>query len=355
MKFFQGLKVVELASVLAAPAVGMFFAELGAEVIKVEHRKKGGDMTRQWKLKNEDPSSPISAYFSSVNYRKEYVDLNLGNPDDLLKLRMLISESDIFLNNMKAKSAQRFGLDNESLKNEYPRLIHCELSGFKHDDSKVAFDAVLQAETGYISMNGSKEHAAKLPVAFIDLMAAHQMKEAILIALLERSKDGKGAHITCSLEESALASLANQASNQLMASHEAIPMGTLHPNIAPYGEIMELRDKVKFMLAIGTDTHFEKLCEILSCKELLKQENYSDNQSRVMHRTALHVHLKNAASKMTATDFEKACLENSVPVGRIKGLAEVMESRVAKEMLREEEIEGKDTKRLSSLAFQISR
>lgn len=354
MKYFKGLKVVELASVLAGPAVGMFFAELGAEVIKVENGKTGGDMTRHWKVGTEDPASPVSAYFSSVNYHKTYVDLDLGSENGAEELMSLLSDADIFLNNMKASSAKKFGLDHERLHQRFPELIHCELSGFKHDDRKVAFDAVLQAETGFLSINGTKEHPAKLPIAFIDLFAAHQMKEAILIALLERSKDGKGAHISCSLEESALASLTNQATNQLMAGIEAAPMGTLHPNIAPYGEIIETADGIGFMLAIGTDRHFSTLCDILKLN-LSSDKDFQDNPSRVQHRARLYVLLKNAAKEISAHELEEACLNGAVPVGRIRKISEVMKSKAAKEMLRDEVIEGKATARLSSIAFHIER
>ena len=355
MKYFKGLKVVELASVLAGPAVGMFFAELGAQVIKVENRKTGGDMTRHWKVGTEDPKNSISAYFSAVNYHKIYTDLDLTQEADCAKLFTFLSDADVFLNNMKASSAKKFGLDYESLKQRFPKLIHCELSGFKHDERKVAFDAVLQAETGFLSINGTKEYPAKLPIAFIDLIAGHQMKEAILVALLERSKDGKGAHISCSLEESALATLTNQATNQLMAGIEPSPMGTLHPNIAPYGEIIKTSDGVRFMLAIGTDKHFIHLCEILKRNDLPAEKEYLDNPARVQHRNTLHEELKKASLLIDSKTLEDACINGSVPVGRIRQISEVMNTRVAKEMLREEVIEGEATKRLSSIAFHITR
>lgn len=355
MKPFEGLTVIELAAVLAGPSVGMFFAELGARVIKVENRSNGGDMTRSWKLPDEDKNASISAYFSAVNYKKEYVDLDLRTVAGLERLKDLMGHADVFLNNMKSSSARAFGLDQKSLAKAYPKLIHCELSGFKYEEDKVAFDAVLQAETGFISMNGSPGRPAKLPVAFIDLFAAHQLKEAILIALIERMKDGKGSHIQCSLEESALAALANQASNQLMEGHMARPMGTLHPNIAPYGEIVSTKDGVEYILAIGTQVHFEGLCEILSRNGLTSDKRFVSNQERVKHRGSLHELLQAPCQEMSSSDFEQACQSKKVPVGRIRSLDEVVKSEAALTMRRDETIEGKPTSRLSSIAFQIER
>ena len=182
-KPLKGLKVIELASVLAGPAIGMFFAELGAKVIKVENRSKGGDMTRHWKLASESSSSPISAYFSSVNYGKEYVDLNLEEASDRDRLYALMEDADIVVNNMKPSSAKRLGVDAHELKKNYPGLIIASLHGFAGESNQVAFDIVLQAETGFISMCGSEGHPAKIPVAVIDLIAAHQLKEAVKMAI----------------------------------------------------------------------------------------------------------------------------------------------------------------------------
>ncbi len=353
-KPLAGLTVIELASVLAGPAVGMFFAELGARVIKIENQSRGGDMTRSWKLKSEDPSSPISAYFSSVNYQKEYVDLDLTQASDRERIQELISEADVFLNNMKDSSAIRFGVDGPSLRARYPALIIAILHGFAQGSEHVAFDIVLQAETGYISMCGSEGHPAKLPIAFIDILAAHQLKEAILLAMIQKGKDGKGALITTSLEECALSSLANQASNYLMEGLIARPMGTLHPNIAPYGEILETREGDRFVLAIGTDRQFRGLCDILNL-DIAADIRFSVNQQRLVHRDELYTLIVKASNSLDSEEFYAACLAQKVPMGKIKSLDEVLESSTANSMLLSENIEGVSTRRLSSVAFAIER
>jgi crotonobetainyl-CoA:carnitine CoA-transferase CaiB-like acyl-CoA transferase len=157
------------------------------------------------------------------------------------------------------------------------------------------------------------------------------------------------------LEESALAALANQASNQLMEGHTARPMGTLHPNISPYGEIVSSKDGVEYILAIGTQVHFEGLCEVLNCPELISDWRFASNQERVKHRAVLHELLQTPCQEMSSSAFEQACRSKKVPVGRIRSMDEVVLSEAAKAMTRDEVIEGHQTSRLSSIAFQIDR
>ncbi|HMC97034.1 MAG TPA: CaiB/BaiF CoA-transferase family protein, partial [Flavobacteriales bacterium] len=214
------LLVIETASVLAGPAVGMCFAELGARVVKIE-RPSGngpaGDVTRQWKLPSEDPASPVSAYFSSVNWGKEHVFLDLKKAADRARFDALLGESDVLITNHLAGDAENLGLTRDRIRSLNPRLVHGHIKGFAARPDRPAYDVVLQAETGYISMTGSDaDHPAKLPIALIDVLAAHQLKEGVLLALLQRERSGKGAYVEVSLEEAALTGLINQASNYLM-------------------------------------------------------------------------------------------------------------------------------------------
>ena len=151
---FNKLKVVELAGVLAGPSVGMFFAELGAEVIKIENERSGGDVTRSWKLASEDKSSKVSAYFCSVNYHKEYQFKNLKEQRDLDKVRDLIREADIVLVNFKKGDDVKLGLDYETLKKINPKIIYAAITGFGDESERIAYDLILQAESGFMSMNG---------------------------------------------------------------------------------------------------------------------------------------------------------------------------------------------------------
>ena len=286
--FFKDLKVVELANVLAGPAVGMFFAELGAEVIKIENKLTGGDITRSWKLPVEDKKLKTSAYFASVNWNKKSIFLDLNYKKDKQKVYDLICDADIVITNYKKGDDKKLGMDYATLCKINPKIIYAHISGYGENSNRTAYDLVLQAETGFMFMNGTPTSGpVKMPVAIIDLMAAHQLKEGILLALINKMKTGKGSKVTVSLFDSAIASLANQASNYLMANHNPEPIGSLHPNIAPYGEIFTTKDKRQIVLAIGSDKQFQRLCEILNLKEVAFNVKFSTNSERVKNRIEL--------------------------------------------------------------------
>lgn len=348
----QGLKVLELASVLAGPAVGTFLAELGAEVIKIENPKTGGDVTRSWKLTTEDPNSKSSAYFASVNYGKEHRFLDLKNEEQLAEVQKLAKESDIVIANFRKGQAERFGLDHESLKKNNPKLIYGNITGFGAEESRPAFDVVLQAETGYMFMNGQPENEpTKMPVALIDVLAAHQMKEAILLALLSREKSGEGALVEVSLFDAAVSALTNQASNWLMCEHIPQRIGSLHPNIAPYGEILKTKDEKQIVLAIGSNVQFQALCEVLSLHELPTDSRFESNQLRVENRIHLQEKLQNKAGQSNCNELMRQFLEKNIPAGVIRNLKEVFETKAATELVN---TEG-DTKRVSQIAFKTRK
>jgi crotonobetainyl-CoA:carnitine CoA-transferase CaiB-like acyl-CoA transferase len=352
--FFKDLKVLELAGVLAGPAVGMFFAELGAKVTKIENNKTGGDMTRTWKLPQEDKNSSTSAYFSSVNYHKEYLDLDLKDLKDREVFYALVAESDIVIANFKESSAQKLGVDYQQLSALNPALIYASIEGFSSDPRKVAFDLVLQAETGFMGMNGYPDQLpAKLPVALIDILAAHQLKEGILMALLKKERSGKGSNVRVSLEAAALSSLANQASNYLMEGHIPQRLGSLHPNIAPYGELFETRDKQLVVLAIGTNKQFNSLCDLLQANDLKEDPRFKTNTERVKNRVLLKATLDPLISGLRTREFLDSCLEKAIPVGEVKAMDQVMNNPIAKKMLLSEEIDGNATKRIKTVAFHM--
>ncbi|MCB9306187.1 MAG: CoA transferase [Lewinellaceae bacterium] len=354
---FKDLKVVEFAGVLAGPAVGMFFAELGAEVIKIENKTTGGDMTRGWKLPVENPESPISAYFCSVNWGKQYLLLNLSDSSDLDLAMKHVREADIVISNFRPASARRLGVDDKSLCALNERLIYAQINAFADpDDERPAFDVVLQAEAGFLYMNGEPERPpVKMPVALIDLLAAHQLKEAILIALLQRERTGKGCVVSTSLLKSALASLANQASNYLMTGHIPQPMGTRHPNIAPYGDIFTCADGEPILLAVGTERQFRQLCAVLGLDDLANSKEFDNNEARVRHRTSLNLALAEAIGKWTFSDLMGEFNAKRVPAARIRNMASVFEMPESGNMILEERTpDGTDTRRMQTTAFTIS-
>jgi crotonobetainyl-CoA:carnitine CoA-transferase CaiB-like acyl-CoA transferase len=346
------LKIIDISTVLAGPSVATFFAELGARVTKIEN-PRNPDVTRSWKLSSEDENSSVSAYFSSVNYKKEYLKLNLKNEDDRNEFLALVKNADILISNFKKGDSEKFNIKDELLFELNPRLIHGKINGFGSDSDRVAYDLILQAESGFMSMNGTKESGpVKMPVALIDVLAGHQLKEAILLALLERTTTNKGKAIEVSLYDAALCSLANQASNYLMEGKIPQRIGSLHPNIAPYGEIFETLDKKLITFAIGSDAHFVKLCHFLGLEYLPNEEEYSSNQNRVENRKKLAQLIQDEVEKLEAHSILEWMHEYHVPCGKIKDLEEVFSENSAKNLIREEEIEGKITKRISSIAFQ---
>lgn len=350
---FKDLKVIDASSVLAGPSVGMFFSELGARVLKVEH-PLNGDVTRSWKLPVEDQNSPVSAYFSSVNYGKEYLKLDYSKELDRQRFLDLIKGADVLLTNFKPGDADKFQLTEDVLRECNPKLIHGRISGFGQDSDRVAYDLILQAESGFMSMNGTPDSGpVKMPVALIDVLAAHQLKEGILVALLQREGDGKGKMVDVSLYDAAICSLINQASNYLNTGFVAKRVGSLHPNIAPYGEIFLTQDDKLVTFAIGNNNHFFKLCQLLNCLDLVDDELFAYNQVRVVNRLKLQGILQ---AKIEEMDSEVLMFEMNkyhIPAGIIKPLNEVLDDPKAQALVMEEEIDGVLTKRIKSTAFQI--
>lgn len=350
---FESLTIIDCSTVLAGPSVGSFFAELGARVIKIEH-PKNPDVTRSWKLATEKPNE-ISAYFCSVNYKKTYQQLNLSDSNDRSELLTLLAQADIFISNFKKGDAEKFDLTPSFLHAINPRLIIGKITGFGDESDRVAYDLILQAETGYMSMNGTAASGpTKMPVALIDVLAAHHLKEGLMIALYNRLQTNKGAVISVSLYDAAIASLANQAANFLMAGHVPQRIGSLHPNIAPYGEIFETADKQLITFAIGSDRHFEGLCNFLNVPQLSIDVRFTSNSNRVKNRTVLFDLLQNELRKQPANEITQAMEKLAIPAGIVKDLATVFESTEAQKLVKIEEIDRQITKRVSQIAFKIS-
>ena len=342
---FKNLKVVELASVLAGPLTGTFFAELGAKVIKIENKRTNGDVTRTWKLPTESKESPISAYYCAANFLKESLLLDITDSLDYEILIDHIKDADIVISNYKTSTSRKLKLGYDDLKHYNPSLIYAELTGFGDAESRPAFDVVLQAETGFMFMNGEPDrNPVKMPVALIDVLAAHHLKEAILYAIINKLTTGKGKHIKVSLYESALASLANQATNWLMEEHIPQPMGTQHPNIAPYGDMYLTKDGKLLVLAIGSDKQFENLCILLR----IASDAFGTNAQRVAKREALNRKIRECIVQKTSGYWVANLERSNIPYGIVKNMQEVFKDKKAKKMLLHEVIEGIETVRVKT-------
>lgn len=351
-KPLEGLTVVELAGVLAGPAVGMFFSEMGATVIKIENKRSGGDVTRSWRVPGEDSKFQASAYYHSVNWNKEVRFLDLHDQEDLDEVHELIRKSDILITNFKQGDAIKFGVDADTLSKASPRLILAEITGFG-ESGRLAFDAVLQAESGFMSINGEPgAPPLKLPVAFIDLMAAHQLKEGVLVALLHRMKTGSGSRVHVSLYKSAVASLANQASTFLNTGQIPHATGSLHPSIAPYGEVFACADNRSVLLAVGSDLQFRKLCVVLGLEHLSVSSEFSTNPARVVNRRSLADHLRSAIRLFASDDLLRKLHAAGVPAGELKNLGDVFLGDEARSLILEQvEPDGQLSKRVATTVF----
>ncbi len=330
---FKNHIVIELASVLAGPSVGMFFAELGATVIKIENLPQNGDVTRTWRLKSESTEA-VSAYFSAANWGKKSIAIDLKQKEGQEIVYNLLPKADFVISSFLPGAAAKIGMNAEVLLQINPRLICGEINGYGEEVQRAAFDAIIQAEAGFTYMNGEEKSIFKMPVAMMDLLAAHQLKEAMLLAYIERIQTGKGKRVSASLIESGIASLANQATNWLVAGHVPTPIGSEHPNIVPYGTIFYTSDEKAIVLAIGNDTQFSDLCDILS---LEVPEPFRTNSLRVQHREGVTQMLKTAIRNFTREVLLRRLIGAKIPAGAVNSLPEVFEGEYAQNILLEKE------------------
>ena len=332
---FAHLRVLELASVLAGPQVGQFFAELGAEVLKIE--SPAGDVTRTWKTSAEmvAPEAAVSAYFSTSNWGKSSLVLDLTTAAGQTSLHRLAASADIVLASYKPGDAEKLRADYATLSKENPRLIYGHLTGYGPDNARAGYDAVLQAEAGFMHLNaaGPGQPPQKMPVAMVDLLAAHQLKEGLLTALFQRERTGRGALVQVSLLDSALASLANQAATYLMTDLDPQPLGSGHPSIVPYGTVYRAANGRQLVLAVGSDGQFRQLCAALGRPDWGADGRFATNAARVAHRAELE-NLLTETIAAVAGDALLADLERrAVPAGAVRSVGEALAQASAQEML----------------------
>lgn len=327
------IKVLELASVLAGPSVGQFFAELGAVVIKVENLKTGGDVTRTWRGAGE-LTDDRSAYFCSVNWGKKSIAVDLTTKEGKTIVQQLAEKSDIVIASYKPGDADKLGVSYDQLKSKNPRLIYGQVTGYGSDNERVGYDAVIQAESGFMDLNGEKNGMpTKMPVALIDVLAGHQLKEGLLVALLQRERTGEGSFVEVSLIQTAISSLTNQATNWLVAQKLPSRQGSLHPNIAPYGESFETKDGKRILLAVGSDRQFFDLLRILKINPLTFENRFSTNHRRIENREEMNIVLTQAIRGLTASELFLQIHALKIPAGMIQNVQEVFEMKEAKNLL----------------------
>ncbi|HYG01914.1 MAG TPA: CaiB/BaiF CoA-transferase family protein [Chryseosolibacter sp.] len=343
MNQLQDLRVIELASVLAGPSVGQFFAELGAEVIKVENLKSGGDVTRTWKLSGEQ-TDDRSAYFCSVNWGKKSIAIDLSTKEGRQIVYDLAKDADIVIASYKPGDAEKLKADYQTLRQLNPQLIYGQITGYGSANPRVGYDAIIQAEAGFMSMNGEPGgRSLKMPVALIDVLAGHHLKEGLLLAMLEKMKTGEGKLVEVSLIQAAVSSLVNQATNWLVAKRLPAKQGSAHPNIAPYGDVFLTCDKKELLLAVGTDRQFIDLCKILGI-DVGQVERFTTNNLRVDFRSELNDILSNLISKHHASPLLAELNAFKIPAGLIQSVEDVFRMPdIESILLKSQQFEGVKT------------
>lgn len=336
-----GLKVVELARILAGPWVGQTLADLGAEVIKVE--APAGDDTRTWgppffdRDDGQGGHQRDSSYFHAANRGKSSVVCDLKNPDDLARLKTLISEADVLIENFKVGGLKKFGLDYESLKEDNPGLVYASITGFGQTGPRAqqaGYDYLLQAMTGIMDLTGEPDgHPQKTGVAWVDVFTGLYSVIGIQAALAERAKSGQGQHIDMSLFDTGLAVLANQGSAHLLGGANPKRMGNAHPSIVPY-QVFPSADG-HLVIACGNDRQFRALTKALRRPELAEMAEYATNPARVENRAELVPLLSALTETWRKSDLIKVLEDAGVPAGPINSVAEAMQDpqTIAREMI----------------------
>ncbi len=319
-----GLKVVELARILAGPWAGQLLGDLGAEVVKVE--SPAGDDTRKWGppfIANPDGSED-AAYFHAANRNKRSVVADFGTPEGRATVRALAAGADALIENFKLGGLAAFGLSPDELRQLNPRLVTCSITGFGQTGEWAArpgYDFVVQGLSGIMDLTGEPDGPPqKIGVALADIVTGLYATIAIQAALRQREATGRGQHIDLSLMDCMTGVLANQALNTL-AGAPATRMGNQHPNIAPYSTFPVSDGWV--ILAVGNDRQFARLCEVLDLA-LAADPRFAANPARVENRAALTAALEAATRRWTRDDLLAACGAAGVPAGPIHSVAEAL-------------------------------
>jgi len=332
----DGYKVVELASVLAGPSVCQFLAEHGATVIKVENMTTAGDVTRTWRLPADRPGEDVTAYFTSCNLGKRSVALNMKDPRGRDAVHRLAASADVVVASYKPGDAQKLQVDYDTLSARNPSLVYAQLTGYGLDDHRPGYDAVIQAEAGFQFMNGAPDSApTKMPVALMDLLAAHQLKEALLAALWKREREGgtRGAFVEVSLLGAGVASLANQATGYLRRGVVPQRMGSDHPSIVPYGTVFGCSDGASLTLAVGSDKQFRALCDVLGDASLAADERFATNPARVANREACKERIAELVSRRDRAEILIKLRQRAVPAGGVNDMEAVFEQPAAQALV----------------------
>ena len=322
-----GIRVIELARVLAGPWAGQMLADLGADVIKVEN-PDGGDDTRAWGppfVQGADGENLSAAYYHSTNRNKRSIAVDLKTEEGQDTVRRLCATADVVIENFKLGGLKKYGLDYDSLKAANPRLIYCSITGFGQNGPYAEFagyDYIVQGMSGFMSITGETSgEPMKAGVAIADIFTGIYAVTAIQAALIHVMKTGQGQFIDMALLDVMSAVLANQNMNYLVSGKAPTRLGNAHPNISPY-EVVPTADG-HLILAVGNDGQFKRLCAILGIAPVADDERFATNKARVTNKVEVRRIVITETAKWTRRDLLNACEANAVPAGPINSIEEM--------------------------------
>lgn len=320
-----GLKVVELARVLAGPWAGQTLSDLGAEVTKIE--SPDGDDTRKWGPPFIDRGTDHSAaYFHSCNRGKKSVTIDFRTPEGQAHVRELLAGADILIENFKVGGLAKYGLDYASLKDDFPGLIYCSITGFGQTGPyahRPGYDFIIQGMSGLMSITGEADgQPQKAGVATTDIFTGVYAVAGILAAIHQRHATGKGQHIDMALMDVAASVTANQAMNYLATGTSPGRMGNAHPNLTPY-QVFDCKDG-HIIIATGNDAQYQRLCALLGIPEMGFEAQFAGNSDRIANRDEMNRRLTERSTQMTKADLLAACEAHNVPAGPINDMGEML-------------------------------
>ncbi|QCB56694.1 CoA transferase [Sphingopyxis sp. PAMC25046] len=326
-KPLEGIRVVELARVLAGPWCGQLLADLGAEVVKVE-RPGAGDDTREWGppfVTGADGENLGAAYYHSCNRGKRSVAIDIACAEGQAEVRALLAGADVVIENYKVGGLVKYGLDPARLRADFPRLVVCSITGFGQTGPyahRAGYDYIVQAMSGFMSLTGEPDGAPqKAGIAYADIFTGMYSAVAILAALRRRDVTGSGAHVDMALLDSQVAVLANQAANYLASGVVPKRMGNAHVNVVPY-QVFATADG-QLVIAVGNDGQYRKLCGILGVPEWADDRRFVNNAARLANRAELIPLLAAKIAAWEAQPLSLALEAEGVPAGPINDLAQV--------------------------------
>jgi crotonobetainyl-CoA:carnitine CoA-transferase CaiB-like acyl-CoA transferase len=328
------LRVLDMSRILAGPWCGQTFADLGAEVIKIE-RPGVGDDTRGWgppfMADKDGNETDVAAYFLSANRGKKSVTVDITKPEGQDLIRKLAAECDVLLENYKVGGLKKYGLDYDSLSKVNPRLVYCSITGFGQTgpySPRAGYDFLIQAMGGLMSVTGESEDKPgggpqKIGVALSDILTGLYTTIGALSALAYRDKTGRGQHVDMALLDVTIAATANQAMNYLVTGKAPTMMGNAHPNIVPY-EAYRAADHY-IILATGNDGQYQRFCDVAGRPDLATDERFATNRKRVENRDILGPMLNEIIGAKPRTFWLEELEKVGVPCGPINNLEQVFD------------------------------